>query len=321
MIIDKKIIRIPRVRRIEYLIDYVNSVGTGLDEEEATHKLSERKREFALRKLRVLGRGRVFSKKIAVAKHLLFECRKLATYLGYVTRHRGLAEITEAGHTLLLRTEDERKQDICTRYFQAFRRARNFLRPFASSKTEYDLPMTKDNVRFKETATKQNMPYNQTSVEILRDIIQYFGFINWFPYLSREGRYHKIYSSLTKNNSSDAQITLRLNGVSIYPNSVNIAEFRKVIWCEYLGLTGFVPRRSVLYSDLRDKTCYGLHIPDSEFDKHIKTLLSGDSELVLVGSRGTIPFSPSLFTFLKSVPPKISGNIVVYLKMDRRKNE
>ena len=56
------ITRLPRVRRFEYLIIYLESVQLGLDSEALSLRLAERKKGFEIQKLKALGRGKTFSK-------------------------------------------------------------------------------------------------------------------------------------------------------------------------------------------------------------------------------------------------------------------
>lgn len=319
--------RLPRVRRFEYLMVYLESVHLGLSRKETALKIAEKKKYFEFQKLQALARGRSFSKNLAVTEYLEAECRKLALDLNFASMGNGKVEISRIGIDFLENKYDVKKQDFCKRYVETYGLAERFLEYFTADKrAEYKLPMKKDNKAFKEVAEQQGILLDQMNFEILRDMFRFFGLVNWFPFISETRRLHNVYSTLCICNSDERNCSktpmLQFRGKMHCPRSVDRDKLRAVVWQEYLGLANYVPRRAVLYSDLRDRTCYSLHIPDEVFDKNVKAMLNDDDpELLIVGSKGSIPFSPSLFTFLKSVPPEIDGKFLVYLKMDRKKND
>jgi hypothetical protein len=318
--------RLPRVRRFEYLLAYIESLSLGLDVKEIALKLAEKKKDFEIKKLQALARGKTFSKKLEATDSLQIDCRKLATILNYAVLKNNEAKITQEGIDFLTKNSETKKQEFCKRYIETYVLAEKFLCLLvANPKIEYVLPMKRNNEEFREVAKKQSINLDQTNFEILRDMFHFFGLINWFPFIADNARLLNMYPtmcacSVDRKDCSDSP-AIDFQGKTYCSNSVNRTEFRNIIWEEYLGLANYVPRRAILYSDLRDRVCYRLHIPDEVFDRHVKAMLNEDPELIIVGSKGSIPFSPSLFAFLKRLPPEIDDKIMVYIKMDRKKND
>jgi len=320
----EKITRLPRVRSYEYLYDYLDAIRLNLDEKEIRLKLIERKKQFEIQKLEAVGRSSAFSKKVTVAKYLAVECNLLSNYLGYIKNFNDEITISKQGLELLKKDLIERKEDICTKYINKFHLAEylfNILNSYKNS--EFVLPIKKDNTNFKTIAKKQNLYIDQTNYEIVRDAFDYFDLINWFTFMKDNIRYHKIYSTMitlnTKHKINRHKMTLKYNNELYQPNSENLDFFKTTLWEKYLELAKFVPRVPILYSSIRDKVCYELKIPDTEFDKNLRTLYNKDTDFTITPSRGSVPYSQSLNTFLKSLPPKIDNKYVVYLYMDVKK--
>ena len=318
----RKLNRIPRIRRFEYLQDYLEAVKLGLSEKETEAKISQRKREFETLKLQAIGRGRAFGSDAYQAGRLTPECRRMALHLGYVVRQGKEVTISETGLMLLESEISAKKQRLSQDLVQTYEPALAFMDAFGrDEQAEYSLPMKKDARRFKEVAAKQGLPLDQMSFEVLRDTFHFIGLVNWFPYLIERERYHKVYSSfeMLQGSAKPGRMTMRHGESLLQPRSVEQEGFRETLWKEYLAMTNYVPRRSALYSGLRDRVSYKLRISDEEFDEHTLMLLSGDERLRIVGSRGRIPYSKDTFAFLKNVPPVFEHQIPVYLKMDVRK--
>lgn len=320
----KKITRLPRVRSFQYLYDYLDAIRLNLDEKEIRLKLIERKKQFEIQKLEAVGRSKAFSKKVTIAKYLTVECKLLSNYLEYINNINGRVTISNQGLELLEKDLIERKEDISSKYINKFHFAEYLFNIFISNKNpEFVLPIKKDNTNFKTIAQKQNLHIDQTNYEIVRDAFNYFDVINWFTFMKDNIRCHKIYSTMVTLNAKHKinrhKTTLKYNNKLYQPNSENLDIFKTILWKKYLELANFVPRVPLLYSIIRDKVCYELKIPDTEFDKNLRILYNENSELTIVPSRGSVPYSQSLNTFFKSLPPKIDNKYVVYLYMDVKK--
>ncbi len=320
----KKIKRLPRVRSFEYLYDYLDGIKLNLDEKEIRLKLIEKKKQFEIQKLEAIGRSKAFSNKVTVAKYLIVECRLLSNYLEYINNVYGRITISNQGLELLEKDLIERKEDLSSKYINKFYFAEYFFNILISYKNpEFILPIKKDNITFKTIAQKQQLHMDQTNYEIVRDSFNYFDFINWFTFIKDNIRYHKIYSTITplktKHKINRHKMTLGYKNILYQPNSEKLDIFQTILWNKYLELANYVPRVPILYSIIRDKVCYELKMPDTEFDKNLRILHDEPSELTIIPSKGSVPYSRNLNTFFKSLPPKIDNKYVVYLYMDVKK--
>ena len=75
---------IPRVRRLEYLVDLLHVVQQAGEKEAIAQKLAERKRSFEVEKSKALGRGRPFMAKLKETARLTSECLNMAAHLGFI---------------------------------------------------------------------------------------------------------------------------------------------------------------------------------------------------------------------------------------------
>jgi hypothetical protein len=118
--------RLPRVRRFEYLLAYIESLSLGLDVKEIALKLAEKKKDFEIKKLQALARGKTFSKKLEATDSLQIDCRKLATILNYAVLKNNEAKITQEGVDFLTKNSETKKQEFCKRYIETYVLAEKF---------------------------------------------------------------------------------------------------------------------------------------------------------------------------------------------------
>ena len=93
--------RIPLVKRVEYIIDLLETVKAGYSREAAGAKLAERKRSFEVEKARALGRGNPFRARLMKATRLVEFCEMMCRQTGLVDSSTGTYRLTEKGELLL----------------------------------------------------------------------------------------------------------------------------------------------------------------------------------------------------------------------------
>src|SRR5208337_1075217 len=89
--------RVPLVKRVEYIIDLLETVKTGYSKEAADAKLAERKRSFEVEKARALGRGNPFRARLKKAARLVEFCEALCRQTGFIESSMGTYRLTEKG--------------------------------------------------------------------------------------------------------------------------------------------------------------------------------------------------------------------------------
>jgi len=318
---------VPRVRRLEYLLDFLQVVIEGYDREVAEQKLAKRKRWFESEKSRALGRGRQFMEKLKVAEHLTLDCLNMSLHLGLI-QEREKPMLTDKGQALLTSNEAMQRRLLAQSFLQTYASAPHILVHIARYPSkEVGLPMERKNVLFVEKATPYGLKVGQTTFEVIRDLLSQLELMNWHLYVSDGTRYSKVY--LTSNITSKAPpseagveaVTFTFNGqqFTAVPTESPCAEFKQALWEEYLKLTKYVPRRPVFYSRLRSEVCYRLRVSDRVFDTYVKRIMQGDDTYLVAGSGGSLPYKRDSASLLKSLPVKSErGEYIVYLKMDVR---
>lgn len=320
-------LRIPRVRRLEYLMDFLQVVMEGYDKSVAERRLADRKRWFEAEKGKALARFR-FTEKLKEAADLALDCLTMSLHLGFV-QGREKPVLTAKGQALLALNNTEQKRLFAQSFLQTFVYAPHILVSIAKQPSkEVNLPMERNNVLFAEDATRYGLQVGQTSFEVARDLFSQLGLMNWHIYFSNGKRYSKVY--LTSNimsgkgpplSSGVEAITFTYNGqeFAAVPIELPYLLFKQALWEEYLKLSEYVPRRPIFYSKLRSEVCYRLRVSDHMFDAYATRTMKGDDTYLVVGSGGSLPYSRDSASLLKSLPVKSErGEYIVYLKMDVR---
>lgn len=325
---------LPTVRRVEYLLDFLQAVFEGYDRERAEQKLADRKTAFEFEKSRALGRGRPFMKKLKKTKRLRKHCLTLSTHIGFVKGKERL-ELTDEGK-VFLGSEGIKQRNMLTRKLLGVYTVFIHIIMTLSKlpQVEVVLPMKKNNVIFVQKATRYGLKVGQTTFEVVRDLASQLDLMNWHPVETSEGRYEKVYLTCEIMNRGQAdsfgihqrelvefpKFIHENQEFWIRPMQVEHEKFKQVLWEEYLKATKYVPRKPVFYSKLRSEVCYKLRINDRAFDYHAKQMMKSDKVYRLIGSGGSLPYSRDMASLLKSLPIKTErGEYIVYLKMDTKR--
>jgi len=324
---------LPTVRRVEYLLDFLQAVSEGYDRERAEQKLAERKTAFELEKSKALGRGRPFMKKLKKTKRLREHCLTLCTHIGFVKGKERL-ELTDEGKVFLGLEEMEQRNTLTRKLLNVYTSFTHVLMTISKlPQAEVVLPMKKNNVIFVQKATPYGLKVGQTTFEVVRDLASQLDLMNWHPVETGEGRYEKVFLTckiMNRGHVDSFGIHQRELGKFpkfiydnqefwIRPIQVAYEKFKQTLWEEYLKATKYVPRKPVFYSKLRSEVCYKMRISDRAFDCHTRQIMKSDKVYRLVGSGGNLPYSRDMASLLKSLPPKTErGEYIIYLKMDTK---
>jgi len=321
----------PRVRRVEYLLDFLKVVEQGYDRKLAEQKLADRKKTFEIEKNKALGRGRPFMEKLRRTQSLRNDCQTLSTRLGFASiGDRLKPELTESGELFLNSNDAERRKILAQALLNTHTAFSHVLLTVARApEAEVVLPMKKDNISFVQKAAPYGFEVSQTDFEVVCELASQLELLNWFPFNTDLGRFKRVYLASVIHDDAktlDAKERSRLLHLTydggnfwIGPKPVNKGEFKEALWEEYLKATRQVPRRPVFYSQLRSNVCYELRISDRVFDTYVEEIIRLDDTYRLVGSGGSLPYSRDMASLLKSLPLKTKrGEYIVYLKMDMK---
>lgn len=324
--------RIPRISRMEYVIDFLTAIKEGLDTKSAEEKLARRKQSFESEKYKALGRGAPFSekqkKRLMIASSLLAECKKLSSTLGLVT-HGEQTKLTTAGEKLIALPSSWQKIFFAKLLLDCYQDFRNFLMALRESPTKQvslpDVRHSQEHKRFRELARRYSLDVDVLSFVSIRDLLWQMGYVNWFPEKKEKEIWSTVYlTSVMEPSASDDKdlVTFVHDGQRYLVRQADVGdtEFSRVLWEEYLKKTKDVQLRPIFYSELRTAVCARLFISDYIFDQHIrKLMMSEESDLKVIWSSGTLPYSRDSASLFKNLPPKATnGQYMIYLKIGRK---
>jgi hypothetical protein len=325
---------VPLIKRVEYVFDFLEVVKNGYSRELAEAKLAERKKFFEIEKARAVGRGRPFTPGMKKAKKLVEFCITLSRQTRLVWPVDRTYQLSESGRRVLEIAAEGQEPDAfllnaLLRTYPSF--LQTILAIDAAKDHEVILPITKVKSVFSEHASRYGIVVDLWTFDIVRDLCSQLGVLNWFPESTDGLKTQRVFMTCTMRDdadgnyqSDDSRFPMRIaisgRKVIIERNSVELNDFREVLWNEYLKMTKYVPRRPVFYSHLRTRVCYTLRIPDKHFDLFAGRLMDKDDNYLLLAAGGSLPFSRDSAGMLKSLPPQTSrGEYMVYLKMDERR--
>lgn len=317
--------RLPVVRRLEYLMDFLAGLKEESGQTESEKKLAERKLRFEVEKYKALGRGRPFMKKLKVARDLFTNCFTMSQQMG-LARNRGRPMLTELGHQFLSLKGDDQVERFAQLFINTYSLASGFLLALSvAPRQEVKLPDTHiDNgKKFREAAKRHRLDINAVNFLVVRDILSQVSLINWHPFIAEQERWWDIYLTCILNEASgfEGQGLLLRRGFDEYyivHREVALDAFVEVVFTEYMNKTRDIQYKPVFYSDLRSSVCYRLRISDSIFDRQVKKLLDGHPGFTLIWSSGTMPYEKDSASLLKSLPPKTPNEqYIIYLKMGK----
>lgn len=323
--------RVPLVKRVEYILDLLETVNRGYSREAAEAKLAERKRSFEVEKARALGRGNPFTARLKQAGRLAEFCERLCRQTGLIESASGIHRLTSNGERILGMSSEGIEPDALLlesllRTYPSFQQVISAIN--SAEKCEVILPSTKLRALYAEYAKRYDISVDMWTFDIVRDLTSQLGVLNWFPDSIGGLTMQRVFmaSNISYNESStDAAADFRAHTVIsgkkavIERNLPDFSSFKVSAWNEYLKITKYVPKRPVFYSDLRTRVCYALRIADKIFDKLARKLIEKDEEYLLLAAGGSLPYRRDSAGMLKSLPPRTPrGQYMVYLKMDEK---
>jgi len=316
---NRPLLRVPLIRRIEYLSDYLQALDGRCRREEIEEILSERKRSFEKEKILAVGRGNPFRRNIERTSNLTKECLKLAQTLEFVYRIGDEVKISEKGREFLDSTESRK-----ILFAEAYSKAYPHLATLALALSELDdkeaiLPLH-NKPEFRPEAEKIGLSIGQVAFDVIRDISTSLGIVNWYCTGKGIERRQHVYLASTPITEPPVhwKVRLHLNGgwLFIVPSVVERGSFRDALWSAYLEVANGIPGSPVFYTAVREKVCTTLRICDEQFDGEVLRMVESDDVFSVIWSEGVLPYQRDSASMLKSLPPKNEdGKYIVYLKM------
>ncbi len=328
-------VRVPRVSRLEYIIDYLSALEEGLGRSQTEQRLAQRKMSFESEKYRALGKGAPFSErqknKLMKAAFILDEVTMLCRTLQLLDK-KG-SSVSESGRSLILLQPARQKVFFGRLLFKSYPIFGDFLLALKNSLTEeLSLPDVRHNRRhqqFREMAKTYGLNIEILTFVTIRDLLWQLGLVNWLAERKSNEIWFTVYLTagiLSSRDGSSVEISssklaFESGNEEFLAESREVQEevFNRVVWEEYMKSTNAVQLRPVFYSDLRSATCRRLRISDFAFDSHISDLLDRGNPFNIVWSSGTIPYSKESARLLKTLPPRSpDGQYIVYLKIGKK---
>jgi len=351
-------LRVPRVRRLEYLEALLNSYSDNeFDEKRAQKAIQQQIHDFEVEKAQALGRQRPRTRK---GTSTLQECLTLARHLGLIDRFKGLmpdaARVLDSGQS---------RPFLLERMWQAYALFRQVVLAVRDAE-QLDLPFYAWGDTFRQEAGPlYGFEFDRLTFEAIRDLATQLELINWYPTEKKRQIVYPVASVATfteiiclsglpveqetfaqqcchqtvldlnilavRDGRYEAQAYMELKAqeylilqtdsdqVFIRDHHVSPEDFEQALWREYLSLSSMRPRFPVLYPNLRNQVCAVLRISDRVFDSHLLSLIREPRRLNIYPSGGMLNYAANLAHLGKFLPPKTSqGNFIIYLKIDRK---
>lgn len=349
-------LRVPRVRRLEYLIAFLESFENGQFDQTRAHKAIQRQiHHFEVEKARALGRQRPQMREGA---YTLQECLRLSSALGLVDRFKRLT--SKAAQVL---DSSQRRPFLLRQMWQSYPRFRQVVLTTRDAE-QLHLPFyTWDTFR-QEGGNLYDLDFDRLNFEIIRDLATQLELVNWYPTEEKRQIVYSVASVATfteiicrvglpveretfaqqcqhrtaldldllavRDGHYEAQAKIELKNreylilqtdsdqVFIRDHDVSPEDFEQVLWREYLSLSTMRPRFPVLYPHLRNQVCAALRISDQVFDRHLLSLTRQPRRLNIYPSGGILSYKDlaHLVKFLPAKTPR--GQFITYLKVERR---
>jgi len=193
--------RIPRVRRLEYLLSFLRCVEEGkYDSESLLSSMIEERTKFEQEKLRALGKGRTFDKQELLRKgkgrDLALSAHQLASQLQLVEDTTdGRVVLLEQGKLILetgLENESVRRQLVVS-MLERYPTCRQILLAIRNNDGSITLPTVRGNDIFQKDARGYGITCDQWDYEIVRDLTTQLELVNWRIDQQGAVRKHKVY--------------------------------------------------------------------------------------------------------------------------------
>lgn len=323
--------RIPRIARLEFVLDFLEGVRQNLDLPELERKLGNRKLFFESEKYKALGRGSPFGEKRKIrlmkARSTLDDCIRMCRMLRLLEPHEKLA-LTADGVKLATLTVSEQIHPLGQLMLDNYPSFKTFLMRLRDlPRGEVSLPDIRHSKRpglYTELAKNSRIELDGLDFLRVRDILSQLGLTNWY----REKREGETWSTVfltsaisSKTGVGNSVFRLANDGAPILAeiNTPSKESFFQAFWDEYMKKTNYVQWRPIFYSDLRTCTCTRLRLCDAVFDKFVSRMMEGNDTIQVIWSSGTFPRINDTSSLLKNLPPmEENGNYMVYLKLGRK---
>lgn len=347
--------RIPGVRRLEYLIGFLQSaVDDHIDLELARKSVQRELNRLELEKAQALGRQKPRHHK---GDETAKECLKMATQLQLIDKH---FHLTSAGHEVL--DPNRQRLALLERLWAIYPRFGQVVLAIRDAET-LDLPLYDWSTVSSDSETAlRGFGLNRWNFEVIRDLATQLGLINWLPLGAQRQQVYSVSQIITRTElfclsgvspsdiSPPQERLLRLGQqagvvddhfrfiahrpaakppvetiiagpeeVYIERHQVSVSAFEQALWNSYLELSEMRAYFPVLYPSLRNAVCLNLRVSDQEFDGHLVALLHAPRQLLIYPSGGVLSYAANLAHLMKFLPPRTSqGNFIVYLKIGRK---
>jgi hypothetical protein len=320
---NEKLLRVPMVRRIEYLLDYLQATERRCSKEEIEEILSERKRQFEREKILAVGRGNPFRKNIGRTSNLVSECLKLSKALGLVGTVDGDVTVSNKGRVFLATSDEEKMHVFSEAYSEAYPHLATLALTLSHQVGEEAVLPLQNKPAFRPQAEKVGLIIGQVAFDVVRDIATMLGIVNWYSSGGGVERRQHVYLACKLVTEPPDYFSVRIHWrrgwLYVVPRAIERSSFRNALWSVYLEAADGIPGSPVFYSAVREKVCATLKIRDRQFDEEVLRMVESDDVYRVVWSEGVLPYQRDSASMFKSLPPKTEdGNYIVYLKMTRR---
>jgi len=314
---------IPLVRRLEYIVVYLEGVAKGLDKQIIQTELGRRKIEFEYDKNLALGRGNPRRPHIKKAEYLHRYCFRLSRDLGFIDASSTNPRLLEGGLCFLDSSGLVRLRVFSEAYSQAYPHLGVLINALSQVQGGCAVLPMMNKPEFRSYAEAINVGMSQVVFDTVRDIATSLGLLNWFvDGVGAERRQHVYLTCVLMKEKMDSYLVRvwdRFCWLYTVPNLVDATVFRSTLYKNYLELADNIPGSPVFYSYIREKVCADLRLRDEQFDYAVMEMVNRDDHLNIVWSEGTLSYGRDSASILKSLPPKNEwGDYVVYLKIMRR---
>jgi len=351
------VMRVPRVRRLEYFIAFLGSyVGREFNEDQAREAVQRKVHEFELNKAKALGKQRPTARRGGTT---LQECLYLAVQLGLTDQFKRLTP-----EAALVLDPVQRRHFLLERMWQTYPRFRQVVLT-ARDNERLDLPFYDWDIARQKGDDLYKLDLDRLSFEAIRDLATDLALINWHPTEDKRQIVYPVACLAThteifcltgmpvkqqtfaqqcihqtaidlnlltvKNSHYESQAYARpkdqgylilqtdIDQVFIRDYDVSSGDFEQALWQEYLSLSDMRQRFPVLYPNLRNQVCAALRISDPTFDRYLLSLIQQPHRLNIYPSGGVLNYAVNLAHIGKFLPPQADqGDFIVYLKIERR---
>lgn len=197
----KTYLRIPRVPRLEYLLEFLKSIREGYNREDARRRVQRIREEFEAEKARALGKKKPRPVRGA---SIVRECEKMGLQLRFAARSAGGWSLTTDGDELLKHCpedlkdfpREEIKTTLISRLWQVYPRfGRTILAILHQQDGKMDLPMRSAAGSFRDTIRQEyQLDADVLTFNMIREIGTQLELLNWYVIEDDGRRRQRVYA-------------------------------------------------------------------------------------------------------------------------------